>query len=136
MPAEAGTRTEVLQEPGLAVRILYRTASFKHSSAAFFRTQKMSPCADGMVVAARQGNSVDFIDAEQADPAMFFADAKITLVASAQAVGDDHHFSLWEDLVDPTVEESPDLDSDPELLANFPREAGFRGLPGLEPPSR
>jgi hypothetical protein len=88
-----------------------------------------------MVVAARQGNSVDFIDAEQADSPMFFADPKITLVASAQAVGHDDHFSFWEHLVDPTVEERSDLDGDPELLANFPREAAFRGLPGLEAPS-
>jgi hypothetical protein len=136
MRAEAGTHLEVLHEPGLAVRILYQTASFKHSSAVFFRTQKMSPRADGMVVAAREGKPVDFIDAEQADSAMFFADAKITLVASAQAVGHDHHFSLWEHLVDPTVEESPHLDGDSELLVNFPREAAFWGLPRLEPPSR
>jgi hypothetical protein len=136
MPAAAGTHIEVRQEPGLGVRILYQTASFTHPSAAFLWTQKMSPCMDGSVVAAREGDPVDLVDAEQADPAMFFTDAKITLVASAQAVGDDHHFSLWEHLVDPTVEESPDLDSDPELLANFPREAAFRGLPGLEPPSR
>ena len=135
MRAEAETHLEVLHEPGLVVRILYQTASFKHSSAAFFRTQKMSPCADGMVVAAREGKPVDFIDAEQADSAMFFADPKITLVAPAQAVGHYDHFSVWEHLVDPTVEERSDLDGDPELLANLPREAAFRGLPGLEAPS-
>jgi hypothetical protein len=136
MPAEAGTHLEVLQEPGLAVRILYQTASFKHSSAAFFRTQKMSPCMDGSVVAAREGDPVDLVDAEQADSPMFFADSEIAPVLSAQAVGHDDHFSLWEHLVDPTVKERPDLDGDSELLVNFPREAAFRGLLGLEPPSR
>jgi hypothetical protein len=95
----------------------------------------MSPCMDRAVVAARQGDPVDLVEPEQANSAMFFADPKITLVASAQAVGHDDHVSLWEHLVDPTVEERSDLDGDPELLVNFPREAAFRGLPGLEAPS-
>jgi hypothetical protein len=95
----------------------------------------MSPRVNCAVVVAREGDPVDLVDAEQADSAMFFADPKITLVASAQAVGHDDHFSLWEHLVDPTVEERPDFDGDPELLVNFPSEAAFRGLPGLEAPS-
>ena len=87
------------------------------------------------MVAAREGDPVDLVEAEEANPAMFFADPKTTLVASVQAVSHDDHVSLWEHLVDPTVEERSDLDGDPELLANFPREAAFRGLPGLEAPS-
>jgi hypothetical protein len=96
----------------------------------------MSPCANRTVVAAREGNPVDLVDAEVPDSPMFFADPKITLVAPAQAVGHHDHFSFWERLVDPTVEERSDLDGDPELLANFPRKAAFQGLPGLELPAR
>jgi hypothetical protein len=136
MRAEVGIHLEELRQSGLTVRILHQTASFTHPSAAFLWTQQMSPCMDGSMVAAREGDSVDLVDAEQADSPMFFADAKINLVASAQAVGHDDHFSLWEHLVDPTVKERPDLDGDPELLANFPREAAFWGFPGIEPPSR
>ena len=43
-------------------------------------------CADSTVVAAREGNPVDLVNTEQADSAMFFADPKITLVASVKAV--------------------------------------------------
>ncbi len=121
---------------GYPVGAFRQIASLEHPSAAFFWAQKMSPCADGMVVAARQGNLVDLVDAEQADSAMFSADPKIALAASAQAVGHDDHFSFWEHLVDPTVEERSDLDGAPELLADFSREAAFQGLPGLEAPSR
>jgi hypothetical protein len=110
--------------------------TFGHASAVFFWAQKMSPCADVTVVAAREGDPVDLVDAEEANPAMFFADPKTTLVASVQAVSHDDHVSLWEHLVDPTVEERSDLDGDPELLVNFPSEAALRGLPGLQPPSR
>ena len=99
------------------------------------RREKMSPCADGTVVAAREGNPVDLVDTEEADSAMFFADPEITFVVSAQAISYYHHFSLWEHVVDPTIEERSDLDGDPELLANLPREAAFRGLPGLQAPS-
>jgi hypothetical protein len=136
MRAEVGTHLEELRESGPTVRILHQTASFTHPSAAFLWTQKMSPCMDGSAVAAREGDPVDLVDAEQADSPMFFADSEIAPVLSAQAVGHYHHFSLWEHVVDPTVEERPDLDGDPELLANFPREAAFWGLPGIEPPSR
>ncbi len=95
---------------GYPVGAFRQIASLEHPSAAFFWAQKMSPCADGMVVAARQGNLVDLVDAEQADSAMFSADPKIALAASAQAVGHDDHFSFWEHRVDPTVEERSDLD--------------------------
>jgi hypothetical protein len=55
------------------------------------------------VIAPRERNSIDLIEAEETDSAMFFADANVTLVASVQAVGHDHHFSFWEYLVDPAV---------------------------------
>src|SRR5919109_1434300 len=94
---------------------------FKNSSA-FFRIEQPPPCADGAVVAARERNPVDLVDFEQANSAMFFADAKAADVAPAHTVGHNNHFSLWQHLVDPTVEERPDIDGDPELLVYFPRE--------------
>jgi hypothetical protein len=73
------------------------------------------------------------VEPEEANSAMLFADPKIAVVASAQAVGHDDHFSLGQHLVDPTVEKRPHFDGDPKLLADFPRETGFWSFSGLEP---
>jgi hypothetical protein len=89
------------------------------------------PSANGAVIAAWKGNLVDLVEAEEANLAMFFADAKNIRVASAQAIGDDDHLSLWEHLVNPAIKQWPDCDGDPELLADFTRETDFRAFSGL-----
>jgi len=88
------------------------------------------------VIVSRERNFVDLIEAEETDPAMFFTDAKTALVASAQSVGHDDHFLLREYLVDPAIEERPDLDGDPEFLVHFTRQTVFWSFPGLETSSR
>jgi hypothetical protein len=95
----------------------------------------ISPCADGAVVAVREGDPLDLVETEQADSAMFLADAKAAFAASAQPVCHDDDLSLRDYLVDPAIEEGTNLYGNPELLPDLTREACFRGFSGLEPPS-
>jgi uncharacterized membrane protein YphA (DoxX/SURF4 family) len=99
------------------------------------RTDTISPGADGTAVAAREGDPVDLGNAEKTNSAMFFADAKIAIVAPAQAVRHNDHRPLRQHLVDPTIEQRSDFDSDPELFADFPREAALRPCPSCSGPA-
>ena len=64
----------------------------------------MPPSADGAVIAARERNPINFVEAEQADTTVFFTDTKCARVASMQAVGDDNHVPFREHLVHPAIQ--------------------------------
>jgi hypothetical protein len=97
------------------------------------RAIELRPGANGAVIAAREANAVDLVEAEQADAAMLRADAKSTSVAPVQAISNDERLSFRQYFVDPTVQKGADLGRDAEFLLDFACETALRGLAGLEP---